>query len=41
MIFATIAPDGKSGMLKLDLDAHEALLRAESDRITHRAGAPD
>jgi hypothetical protein len=30
-IFATIAPDGKSGMLKLDLDAHEALLRAEPE----------
>ena len=28
-IFATIAPDEKSGMLKLDLDAHEALLAAE------------
>jgi hypothetical protein len=30
-IFATIAPDGKSGMLKLGLDAHEALLRAEPE----------
>jgi hypothetical protein len=30
-IFATIAPDGKSGMLKLDLDAHEALLAAEPE----------
>src|SRR5438309_10501452 len=28
-IFATIAPDEKSGMLKLDLDADEALLAAE------------
>ena len=28
-IFATLAPDGKSGMLKLDLDTHEALLKAE------------
>jgi hypothetical protein len=28
-IFATIAPDGESGMLKLDLDAHESLLAAE------------
>ena len=27
-IFATLAPDGRSGMLKLDLDAHEALLAA-------------
>src|SRR5947209_5410302 len=27
-IFATIAPDQKSGMLQLELDQHEALLRA-------------
>ena len=30
-IFATIAPDGKSGMLKLDLDAHETLLAAQPE----------
>jgi hypothetical protein len=30
-IFATIAPDGTSGMLKLDLDAHEALLAAHPE----------
>jgi hypothetical protein len=30
-IFATIAPDEESGMLKLDLDAHEALLAAEPE----------
>ncbi len=28
-IFATIAADNQSGMLKLDLDTHEALLRAQ------------
>jgi hypothetical protein len=28
-IFATIAPDGETGMLKLDLDHHEALLRSD------------
>ena len=28
-IFATIAPDGDSGMLKLDLDQHEALLESD------------
>src|SRR5438552_3029275 len=28
-IFATIAPDGERGMLKLDLDHHEALLKSD------------
>src|SRR5205085_1324786 len=28
-IFATLAPDEESGMLKLDLGTHEALLKAE------------
>jgi hypothetical protein len=43
-VFATIAPDGKSGLLKLDLDAHEVLLRAERERSSPlaagRARAP-
>ena len=30
-IFATIAADGESGMLKLDLEQHEALLKADPD----------
>jgi hypothetical protein len=30
-IFATIARDGKTGMLKLDLDQHEALLKSHPE----------